>query len=188
MNATGVAILANPHPCGHIVYPYTDEAHVAEALCLYTTAGLRNGESVILIMTSAHCEPIRYRLRMAGFDPGVYERSGRLTCVKTEDMLAELMVDGDLHEGRFKSIVDRMISHARSRASNGKVRVFGEMVSQLRFEDLEATARLEELWNEAINRHHVALLCTYVLTGPDDQVPEQLTSLHTHNIEREPEL
>jgi hypothetical protein len=25
MNAKGASILVNPHPCGHIVYPYTDE-------------------------------------------------------------------------------------------------------------------------------------------------------------------
>jgi hypothetical protein len=71
--------------------------------------------------------------------------------------------------------------------SNGhppKVRVFGEMVSQLRSSDLTATTRLEELWNEVTNNHSVALLCTYALHHADDHIPRSLIALHSHNIER----
>lgn len=41
----------NPHyhPCGHIVYPYTDETLVWQAVCLFACAGQRDGEGVILI-------------------------------------------------------------------------------------------------------------------------------------------
>src|SRR6267143_843099 len=88
MNANGAAILSNPHPRGHIVYPYTDENLVGQAVCLFASAGIRDGEGVILIMTSDHCEPIRLRLQMEGFNVETYERSGQLTCVTTEDLLA----------------------------------------------------------------------------------------------------
>jgi hypothetical protein len=41
MNASATAILSNPQPCGHIVYPYTEDSQVAEAVCLFASAGLR---------------------------------------------------------------------------------------------------------------------------------------------------
>ena len=76
MNASGAALLTNPHPCRHIVYPYTDEGLVGQAVCLFASSGLRAGEGVILIMTSDHFESIRLRLSVEGFDVDAYERSG----------------------------------------------------------------------------------------------------------------
>ena len=59
------------------------------------------------------------------------------------------------------------------------------MVSQLRGTNLPATTRLEELWDEVIKEHSVALLCTYVLEHENDHLPAALVALHSHNIERE---
>ena len=59
------------------------------------------------------------------------------------------------------------------------------MVSQLRTQNLTATTRLEELWNEVIEEHSVSLLCTYALNGASDHIPEALIHLHSQNIERE---
>ena len=188
MNAQGAAILANPHPCGHIVYPYTDENLVGQAVCLFASAGIRDGEGVILIMTADHCEPIKLRLRVEGFDVAAYERSGQLTCIATEELLARFMAGGTLDEDLFRSTVSDMIARARVSMSNGhpaKVRVFGEMVSQLRNTDLTATTRLEELWNEVIKEHSVSLLCTYALHNAGDHIPSALRDLHSHSIERE---
>lgn len=188
MNPKGAAILANPHPCGHIVYPYTDENLVGQAVCLFASAGLRDGEGVVLIMTEAHCEPIKLRLQVEGFNVEAYERAGKLICVTTEDLLGEFMAGAGLDEEIFRSTIGNLIGRARAPVSEGypgKVRIFGEMVSQLRTTDLVATTRLEELWNEVINEHSVSLLCTYALHHAHDHVPHSLIGLHTHNIERE---
>src|ERR1700681_5096403 len=61
MNAKGAAILLDPHPCCHIVYPYTDESLVGQAVALFASAGLRDGEGVVLIMSCNHCAPIKIR-------------------------------------------------------------------------------------------------------------------------------
>jgi DcmR-like sensory protein len=188
MNAHGSAILANPHPCGHVVYPYTDENLVGQAVCLFASAGIRDGDGVILIMTADHCEPIKLRLRVEGYNVEEHERSGRLTCVTTEDLLAKFMPHGTLNEDLFRSTIGGLIDRARASASNGhpgKVRIFGEMVSQLRNTNLIATTRLEELWNEVILEHSVALLCTYAMHNADDHIPKALIELHSHTIERE---
>ena len=188
MNVNGAAILANPHPCGHIVYPYTDEGLVGQAVSLFASAGLRGGEGVILIMSADHCESIKLRLQLEGIHPEAYERSGQLTCVTAEDLLASFIPDGVLDEGLFKSTIGGLIDRARASVNDGhraRVRVFGEMVSQLREHDLGATTRLEELWNDVIKDHSVALLCTYALGGEGDHIPETLIDLHSHSIERE---
>src|SRR3979409_836209 len=153
MNTKGAAILADPHPCGHIVYPYTDENLVGQAVCLFASAGIRDGEGVILIMSADHCEPIKLRLQIEGYNVAKYERSGQLTCVTAEALLAKFMVDGTLNEDVFRFTVGELIDRARASVSNGhsgRVRLFGEMVSQLRNTNLMATTRLEELWNEVI--------------------------------------
>src|ERR1700730_1737142 len=187
MNSNGAAILTNPHPCGHIVYPYTDESLVGQSVCLFASAGLRDSEGVILIMTADHCEPIKLRLQLEGFNVEAYERSGQLVCVTTEDLLAKFLTDGVLNEDLFRSTIGHFIARAKASVGNGhpaKVRVFGEMVSQLRSTNLTATTRLEELWNEVINEHSVSLLCTYALHNADDHLPKALIELHSHNIER----
>jgi len=191
MNPSAAALLVNPHPCNHIVYPYTDENLVGQAVCLYASAGLKAGEGVVLIMTAGHYGPIRHRLLTEGLDPEEYERMGRLVCLKTEDLLTQLITDGCVNEDLFKVIIGRLITRARESSSDrylGKVRLFGEMVSQLRSTSLTATTRMEELWNDVINAHSVPLLCTYALDHPNEHLPHALHDLHSHNIQREAPL
>ncbi len=188
MNARGTALLVNPHPCGHIVYPYTDENLVGQAVALFARAGLRNGEGVILIMSAAHCESIKLRLDLEGIPTEAYERFGRLTCVKADDLLSKFVRDGALDENIFKLEIGRLVETAQASAGDGntaKVRIFGEMVSQLRHDDLDATARLEQLWNDVIKDHAVSLLCTYALHGAGDHIPDVLVRLHSHSLEQE---
>jgi hypothetical protein len=188
MNAKGAAILVNPHPCGHIVYPYTDESLVGQAVALFASSGIRDGDGVVLIMAEDHCESIKLRLRLEGIEPETYERSGQLICATAENLLAKFIPNGVLDESIFRSTIGNLIEKARSSVSTGyfgKVRVFGEMVSQLRGTDLKATTRLEELWNEVIDEYSVSLLCTYALHGADDQIPSDLMVLHSHSIQRE---
>jgi len=187
MTAAGAEILSHPHPCGHIIYPYTDEGLVGQAVALFASAGIRDEEGVVLIMSRDHCESIRLRLQLEGIDSTAYERTGQLTCVIAEELLASFLRNGVIDEDLFRSNLDTLINRAKygGTESRKRVRIFGEMVSQLRFKDVDATARLEELWNEVIDRHKVALLCTYALLDPGDRVSEKLKSLHSHNIERE---
>lgn len=186
MNPNGIAILTNPHPCGHIVYPYTDQNLVAKAVCLFTSAGIRNGEGVVLIMTADHCEPIESQLHLEGFNVEALKRSGQLICAQSEDLLGQFVTGDSVDESLFKMTVGNLIVRASAGGRNGKrrrVRCFGEMVSQLRSTNLAATTRLEELWNDLIEEHSVALLCTYALLNEDDHVSEALLALHSQNLE-----
>src|SRR5580658_7800420 len=94
MNASAAALLTDPHPCAHIVYPYTDEALVGQAVCLFASAGLRNGEGVILILSAANYDAYMLRLGVEGDDVEALQQSGRLVCLLAEDLLANHMEAG----------------------------------------------------------------------------------------------
>jgi hypothetical protein len=186
MNVNGAAILVNSQPGSHIVYPYTDENLVSQAVCLFASAGLRQNEGVVLIMRKDHCEPILGRIKADGVDVEKRQSSGQLTCIVAEEMLPRFMVDGMPDANRFKSLIGPIINRSRASMSNGhqaRVRVFGEMVSLLWEKNLPAATRLEEMWNEAIDTYSVSLMCTYTLCGNSHEaLPETLVELHTHNV------
>ena len=183
MNSKGVAILADPHPCGHIVYPYTDETQLAEAVCLFTGSGLRKGEAVVLVMTQAHYALIRGRLTTEGFDIPELERSGLLVCEGAENLLSTFLFDGILDEHEFKTRIGAIIERAKEAAGDQPVRIFGEMVSLIWETAPRATDRLEELWNQVIEAHSVPLLCAYALAGSKpDALPSTLVDRHSHAL------
>lgn len=182
MTPNALSILAKP--VGHIVYPHTNETHLAQAVGLFTSAGLRKGEAVILIMTAAHCEPIRQRLEQEGFNLPELERTGQLTCERAEGLLSTFLFGETIDELRFKTEIGKRIQRAKS--ANGErrsVRVFGEMVDLLWKSNPRITQRLEELWNEVIETHSVPLLCAYSLAGTKPgALPEPLLACHSHAV------
>jgi hypothetical protein len=179
MNATGEALLNHPH-CGHIVFPYTNEAQFIEAVCLFTSAGLRKGDSALLVMEQDHCEPIRQQLQESGFDLADLESTGQLICKAAEELMATFIFDGIIDEYVFKSRIAGLIQTAKDASATGQVRVFGEMVNLLWTENPKATHRLEELWNDVIKLHSVPLLCAYALGGNrPDMLPASLVACHS---------
>jgi len=186
MNPKASALLVDPHPCGHIVYPYTDRNLLAQAVCLYASAGLRKNEAVILITREDNYPAITGGLWRQGFDLQALERSGRLTCRLAEEMLPCFMVDGMPDETKFKSIAESWIHRARASFGSGQpgnVRAFGEMVCVLWGTNLPAAGRLEELWGELIKAHSFSLLCSYELKGPAPKVlAAELAACHGHNL------
>jgi hypothetical protein len=185
MNPSATELLTNPHPSGHIVYPYTDETHIADAVSLFAAAGLRKGEGVMLIMSSVNCGPIRERLKSLGFNLDELEASGKLVCKDAAEMLSGFVFAGVVDEYVFKTSLIAMIEKAKvgQDGTSRNVRVFGEMVDLLWKHDPHTTQRLEELWNEVIAAQSVPLLCAYSLAGtkPSD-FPQALIACHSHTI------
>ncbi len=183
MNSTAVGILSHPEPCSHIVYSCADASKLADAVCLFTTMGLRNGEAVLLVMTEAHSRPVLNRISADGFNVGNLLASGQLVYQEAERLLASFMFDGIIDEHKFKTTVGMMITQARATCGGRGVRVFGEMVDLIWRSKLRATERLEELWNDVIQQHSVPLLCAYALTGTESEAfPPALLACHSHAV------
>jgi hypothetical protein len=183
MTPGAAAILSDPQPCGHIVYPYTDEAQLASVVCLFIGAGLRKGESALLIMTESNCRAVLSKLKDDGFDVDALKASDRLICKDAEGLLSSFMFDGIIDEHLCKTKIGGLIEKAKQASGEHTVRVFGEMVNLIWRVRPGATERLEELWNQMIESHSVPLLCAYALTGSKpDALPDALMACHSHAI------
>ena len=62
MDPQTARILANPNH-SHIVYPYTDDMRLADAVSFYTNNGLVRGNAVVLAVTNAHRHAIKKYLK-----------------------------------------------------------------------------------------------------------------------------
>jgi DcmR-like sensory protein len=187
MSPKSIAILTEPHPCGHIVYPYTDEKHIVDAVALFAGSGLEKDEAVVIIATEPHCDLIKKRLNSEGFDIKRLQQTNQFICAVAQDVLARFMREGMPEPQLFHSTVGELIQKAKRSGPNGarrRLRFFGEMVSLLWRVDVLAAARLEELWNEVIATHSVALLCTYALDiGRHRYLPDSLMDAHSHCLQ-----
>jgi hypothetical protein len=186
MSPKAIALLSNPHPCGHIVYPYTDEALIAQAVTLYATAGIKNGEGVILVATQAHLQAIDHRLTaFEKLDTEALLASGQLMYREADDMLSRFMVDNMPDEKRFKDIFRKAIEKTQAAVTKneqpGLVRAFGEMVSLLLTDSAPAAEMLESYWDDLIKEYSISLLCSYTMTGTHS-LPESLANCHAHNL------
>jgi hypothetical protein len=184
MSPKSTAILSNPDPRGHIVFPYTDDTQLADAVALFASAGLHKGDAVVLVMSSSHGEPIRRRLREQGHNPEELEATGQLVCEDARALLSTFLFDGIIDELKFKTRLGKIISTAKSAGGHRRsVRVFGEMVDLLWESNPQATLRLEELWNGVIEAFSVPLLCAYSLAGTKpERFPDFLFACHSHRI------
>jgi hypothetical protein len=183
MNSKAAEILSNPQPCGHIVYPYTDESQLVDAVCLFASAGLRKAETVLLVVSDAHCKPILERLKEGGFDVESLTKSGQLMFEEAGELLASFLFDGIIDERVFRSKIGGIIERAKAASGNRQVRVFGEMVNLIWRSRRRATEHVEKLWNEIIHEHSVPLLCAYALSGTKlEAFPSSLLACHSHAL------
>ncbi len=181
MTPQTAAILADPHPRCHIVYPCTDDRNIVEAVSVYAAHGLDSDEGVVLITTKEHREAITQRLRKEGYDIDRLERNRQVAFFDAESLLAKLLSRGVPNATVFRDTLGSLITTAKLASPTRRVRLFGEMVSLLCGKDLPATLRLEELWNELVQAYSVPLLCTYSLgMSSGAPLPEQLIGAHSH--------
>jgi hypothetical protein len=176
--------LAEPLSKEHLVQLYEDDRALVEAVSLYAGRGLGKSEGVILVATEPHLEAVEARLRETGFDLGDLKGWGQLTRIDAATLLARCLADGHVDAVRFRSILADVITTARGGGRFRRIRVYGEMVNLLWRVNHPATRQLEELWNEAIELHSIALLCGYrVDVGEtDSHFPGDLRALHSHLI------
>ena len=177
MTPATAAMLCNPRPSEHILYSYTDNTELADALTLFAKVGLMRGEAVILVVTAKHADLIRQRLEQEGYEVAELLESRQLVIADAEIVLATFFLD----EQRFMIGIGSLIDKARAgRGSTQPVRVFDEMVDLIWISNLQATLRLEELGNEAIKSQSITLLCAYSLGhGRPTSLPAPILASHS---------
>lgn len=148
----------------HFVQFYDKDSFLLETVGAYIGAGLRQGESAIVIATKAHRDALADILRLDGQDPDKASALGQYFCHDAAETLSKFMVADAPDAALFHQVVGDLVR--RATAGGRSLRAFGEMVALLWQEGNGGAAiRLEELWNELLKEQCFSLFCAYPMGG-----------------------
>lgn len=154
----------------HFVQFYEDEPFLCATVADFMEAGVRAGQPIVAIATSAHRQLFARALEGRGHDVASLTAAGQLNFLDARETLAIFMRGGMPDASRFLTGLDGLFARLSAVAPGGRVRAYGEMVDLLwQDENGPAAIRLEELWNELGTRHTFTLLCAYGLRGFDNE-------------------
>lgn len=144
----------------HFVQLYTSDEHLERCVASWYHAGLRQGDSVVLVGSTGQRARIEAHLRKGDWDLGRLAAEGRYLPFDAAETLRGLLVDDWPHPDLFsQSFGDQLM---RAQRGGRKVRAFGQLVTHLWEKGHRAAAlRLEELWNELGEILSFSLYCAY---------------------------
>jgi hypothetical protein len=148
----------------HSVYIYAETHDLILHLSGIVTSSLVTGNSVVIVATGEHQRQLVDSLVTGGIDIPRYAQQGLYTMLDCEELLATFMVEDMPDADRFGASVPPIVQAAeeRSRTASKGVTVFGEMVAVLAARgNHRAALRLEELWNECLDKVPFRLYCGY---------------------------
>jgi len=148
----------------HFVQFYETDQFLLYSLAGFIEAGLKAGNSCIVVATKEHRDGLDTKLQAYGVDVSEAYASGKYLSLDAAETLSTFMVKGSPDAVRFAEVFGGLVGRAAETSSN--VRIFGEMVALLWSEGNHAAAvRLEELWNELHETHQFSLFCAYPING-----------------------
>lgn len=160
--------LVAPKAGDHFVQLYLKDSDLFKDVGRYAVAGLKRGDSVVLIARPEHQAGFAARLKAAGLKGASLRRSGRLVVLDAQETLSAFNDGSALNAGAFESLIGATIERARAASATGAVRGYGEMVDILwARSDRAAAIALEKLWNRLAAKHDFALYCAYRLDPLD---------------------
>ena len=160
-------------PCGdwtdmgkseHFVQFYEEDSFLLKSLSGFIAAGLRQGETAIVIATPSHRNALDQHLRLDGLDPEASRLLQQFMVLDAAETLSKFMIGDSPDERLFTQVVGGLI--ARVSKTGKPVRAFGEMVALLwERGNMDGAIRLEELWNNLGKEHSFCLFCAYPMNG-----------------------
>jgi hypothetical protein len=180
-------LLEQPQPEEHFVQLYgKDDGLLTRNVSRFLSEGLKRGDGLLVIATAEHRGTlVRHLTAERAYARAVLE--GRLVFLDAETTLNRFLINGEPDQSRFESIIGEALRGVRSKAVQGGVRAFGEMVGLLwEAEKFSAAERLEELWNTLLRASDVSLFCAYPIDvfSPEFKVSavDSLLCAHTHMV------
>jgi MEDS: MEthanogen/methylotroph, DcmR Sensory domain len=151
-----------------VVQFYTRDSFLLDGLCEFVRCALEDGESVIVVVSQAHRDGLRQRIKAAGIGTRIASRAGRYVLLDAAETMAKFMTGNMPDRRKFESVMGMVIRRAEAAAlvKYRRVAIFGEMVALLWAEKkFDAAIRLEQLWNELAQTHFFYLRCAYPVSG-----------------------
>lgn len=159
------AVSLSPTPdSAHVVQFYTTDRFLLDTLGASLGNALKNGESVVVVMTKVHQKGLLRRLSARGIDLDQATKSGRFAPTDASEELAKFMEPSGPNRQKFLREFGTIIRKAEAAAGvkHRRVVVFGEMVAVLwKQKKYDAAIHLEKLWNELAITNFFYLRCAY---------------------------
>lgn len=168
--------------CDHCVQIYENDDIFFTALEAYVSAGLRQGEAVILIATAPHLKLLEERLARDDFDIPAAVARDQYIALDAEAAIKTFMESDWPDEERFNAFVSALLQRVRPRYP--RVRAFGEMVALMWAKgQVRATIQLEHLWARLCNSEQFSLFCAYPRSGFVQNAQESMMDVHlAHSV------
>ncbi len=143
----------------HAVQLYDADHDLTRSVGEYLAAGLRAGETAIVVATATHARSFGAALDAAGVDVDDMTHQERLVVIDADGARAQIM-DGERPDAAaFASVLGDPI---RRSVATTAVRVYGEVVDLLWQDNLVVAAmELEGMWNELGRQLPFSLFCAY---------------------------
>ena len=165
----------------HACHFYVDENELATNVASFLAPAFTGGQAIVAIGTPPHLAAIERRLGSVGHDIDGARTRGQYVPLDAGWALSQLMVNGSPTTERFDTVIGTHLE--RLSRAHGGVRAFGEIVNLLwRDGKHQAALQLEDIWNEALGYHPLALVCGYSMTAYRDAAarPSLAGILTTH--------
>ena len=178
----------------HAVQFYQSDDALSASVSRFLKPGILAGDPILLLATPSHTQAIDRCLASQGIDVCGLYRTRRAVAVTDTEVLASIVVDGEVIAERFFTVVKNIIGQVHGERVPPHVLVYGELVDTLSKQgNFSAAVRLETLWNDLGETHpSLSLLCGYALShfeGAANQAAfEQVCIRHTDVEGTEPQI
>lgn len=148
----------------HEVTFYSDDVEFVDGFARFVERCLKAGNVVIVILTESHHASLLQKLSRDGLDMAAEFKQRTYIPLNVADTLSAFMVNDSPDPALLRNVARVFIAEAPTGA-NGKrrrVAVCGEGVnSLLAAGNLDATIRLERIWNEIAKDEELDIFCGY---------------------------
>jgi hypothetical protein len=169
----------------HLAQLYTEDEMLVRVVGDFVTAGLGQGDGILLIAKADHRTALARHLEDHGFTLGLLARRRQLILLDANEALPMLCVGGVPDRTRFQGLIGGAVRACR-RAGFQRIRAFGEVVDLLLRQSLDAALHLEALWNELVATRGLTLLCGYRIDAFDPRayhgILQRVCAAHSHLV------
>jgi CheY-like chemotaxis protein len=167
------AVLTGRDRCGpraHEIGFYADDARLLAEYACVGAAALQSGRAFIFCGNASRRHQLRRALQSAA-DTERAIADGRYIELDVDELIATLLVDGRIDEERFWTDGTSLFLRAASaaKATRGGAVACGDATATLFGNgNMEASLRLEQLWDEWARHYNVDVFCGYLQNGHGD--------------------
>ena len=148
----------------HEVEFYADDAGFVDGFARFIEAALRAGSAVIVVATELHQADLLQRLIADGLNMAAEIEQGNYIRLDVATTLSRFMVNDSLDPVLFEELAGNLMVEAAkgAKGEHRRVAACGEGVQVLLAAGhLEATIKLERMWEGIAQRYEVEILCGY---------------------------